>query len=82
MREIFSKLNSQFCSFSGNFFTGADRLLGGIGNDIIYHGVERDPTGTDFHKDFIDCSPGNDEAFIDVSHDNDVALNYETVHAG
>jgi Ca2+-binding RTX toxin-like protein len=68
--------------------TGADRIYGGPGNDLIAHGfaVSLGPllglTKADGHRDLIDCGPGDDTVFINVSVDNDVAINCEHVNAG
>jgi Ca2+-binding RTX toxin-like protein len=61
---------------------GADNLNGGPDNDKIFHSSDDVLTDSDGAKDVIDCGPGNDEAWINTSHDGDVAINCETVHAG
>jgi Ca2+-binding RTX toxin-like protein len=58
----------------------ADTILGGNGNDRIIHGPAL--TGPDGSKDRIDCGPGNDEAWINVSVDGDTATNCEILHVG
>jgi RTX calcium-binding nonapeptide repeat (4 copies) len=62
---------------------GADKIVGGDGNDRIFHG-EGDRTGTGPHgsRDVIDCGAGNDEVFINVNVDQDIAGGCEIVHAG
>lgn len=64
--------------------SGADRMSGGEGADKIYHNVIASPSALlpDGSKDKIDCGAGNDEAWINVSVDHDIAANCETVHAG
>ena len=63
---------------------GADRINGGNGDDHILHGnrVIGHNTDSDGNRDLINCGPGNDEADINVSVDNDVAINCETIFAG
>jgi Ca2+-binding RTX toxin-like protein len=75
-------IDSSRCPIGGNF--GADRISGGIGNDIISHAKLSlpDATDPDGHRDLIDCGPGNDEVFINVNLDNDVATNCEIMHVG
>jgi RTX calcium-binding nonapeptide repeat (4 copies) len=63
---------------SGGF--DADLISGGNGNDRILHGPAL--TGPDRSKDRIDCGPGNDEAWINVSVDGDLAINCEILNAG
>lgn len=71
---------SKFCDLAGTVINGADKILGGPGDDKLYHGpVLTEPDG---QRDFLDCGPGNDEAWINSSHDHDTAINCETVHAG
>jgi hypothetical protein len=60
---------------------GADILTSGSGNDFIWHAftcgdqLEGCQTSSDNSKDYLDCGPGNDEAWINVSVDHDVAIN-------
>ena len=61
---------------------GADKISGGLGNDKIFHGGASLLSGSDSHKDIIDCGPGTDEVWINISVDHDVSANCETVHAG
>lgn len=71
---------------------GADTLIGGSEDDRITHGdlvlddsqkiVPAQMMASDGHTDFIDCGPGEDEAFINTSIDHDIAKNCEEVHAG
>lgn len=71
---------------------GADTLIGGSGADRITHGdlvlddsqkiLPAQMMASDGHTDFIDCRPGDDEAFINTSIDHDIAKNCEHVHAG
>lgn len=61
--------------------TGTDRISGGDGNDKIYHLVF-ESLSFDGKRDVIDCGAGNDEVWINTSHDHDVAVNCETIHAG
>jgi Ca2+-binding RTX toxin-like protein len=71
---------------------GADQLIGGSRNDQITHGdlvldnsqkvVPSQMIISDGHTDFIDCGPGDDEAFINISIDHDIAKNCEQVRAG
>jgi len=65
---------------------GADLISGGEGFDRIFHfepssnpDAQTQPDGS---RDRIDCGPGNDETWINVSVDHDLAVNCETVHAG
>ena len=37
---------------------------------------------SDGYKDSVDCGPGDDEAWINVSNDGDLARNCESLHAG
>jgi hypothetical protein len=61
----------------------ADILSGGNGNDIIVHSsCTSAATLPDGSKDRIDCGPGNDEAWINISSDHDTAINCETLHTG
>jgi Ca2+-binding RTX toxin-like protein len=70
--------------------SGNDRIVGGAyddiligfeGNDLISSNAENH-TKADGHRDSIDCGPGEDEAWINVSNDGDVAINCESLHAG
>jgi Ca2+-binding RTX toxin-like protein len=65
---------------------GADLISGGDGNDRIFHFVASNnpdaQTQPDGSRDRIDCGPGNDETWINVSVDHDLAVNCETVNAG
>jgi Ca2+-binding RTX toxin-like protein len=61
--------------------TGADRMSGGDGNDKIAHVVTDNDT-FDGKRDVIDCGAGNDEVWINTSHDHDVAVNCEIVQIG
>lgn len=62
---------------------GADKIAGGPGDDLIFHGNKfPNSLDSDGHRDIIDCGPGNDEASINVSVDHDIATNCETVNAG
>ena len=62
---------------------GTDTILGGPGNDLIIHGNNIDAaTATDGHKDFINCGPGSDVAYLNTSIDGDKAINCEHVNAG
>ncbi len=58
---------------------GSDRLSGGEGDDKISHSGtgSLNPDGS---RDYVDCGSGNDEAFINVRVDHDLAVNCETVH--
>ena len=58
---------------------GSDRLSGGEGDDEISHSGtgSLNPDGS---RDYVDCGSGNDEAFINVRVDHDLAVNCETVH--
>jgi hypothetical protein len=56
--------------------TGADRLAGGDGDDKIAQftfGNNPNALDPDGSKDLIDCGLGNDEAWINVSVDHDIA---------
>jgi len=70
--------------------SGNDRIVGGAYEDILI-GFEGDDlissndekhTKSDGYRDNIDCGPGDDEAWINVSNDGDVASNCESLHAG
>jgi Ca2+-binding RTX toxin-like protein len=60
---------------------GGDRLIGGPGDDKIFHD-DNSNTLSDGFKDYIDCGPGKDEAWINTSVDNDIAINCEILHTG
>lgn len=69
--------------------SGNDRIVGGAhddiligfeGNDLISSNAENH-TKADGYRDSIDCGPGEDEAWINVSNDGDVATNCESLHA-
>jgi Ca2+-binding RTX toxin-like protein len=64
--------------------SGADRISGGSGDDQIIHGglILKGKTEPDGSKDRIDCGPGNDEAWINISQDHDEATNCEILHTG
>ncbi len=71
----------RFCEF--DIGAGTDKILGGNGDDRLFHSSAYPPgTTADGYKDFLDCGPGNDQAFINTSVDGDVAVNCETVHEG
>jgi Ca2+-binding RTX toxin-like protein len=80
--------NDKLYGDQGNDFIlgqeGADLLSGGDGNDEIYHfsANAQKATDPDGSKDRIDCGAGNDEAWINVSVDHDIAANCETLHTG
>ena len=61
---------------------GADRLAGGEGNDKIIQFAVSLELVSDGSKDVIDCGPGIDEAWINVSVDHDTASGSEIVHTG
>jgi Ca2+-binding RTX toxin-like protein len=70
--------------------SGNDKIIGGAYDDILI-GFEGDDlissndenrTKSDGYKDSIDCGPGDDEAWINVSNDGDLASNCESLHAG
>lgn len=63
-------------------YSGVDRMSGGEGADKIYHNVINNLLDPDGSKDKIDCGTGNDEAWINVSVDHDIAANCETLHTG
>jgi Ca2+-binding RTX toxin-like protein len=66
--------------------TGADIMTAGSGSDVLYHGNLLTAAGheedSDGHRDIIDCGPGSDEAWINISVDHDVATNCEKIIAG
>jgi len=76
--------------------TGADRILAGGSDDIIFHGNlaffasfgglpsidTADNKASDGKRDIIDCGAGNDYVVINTSVDHDVAVNCEQVFAG
>jgi hypothetical protein len=53
-----------------------------ISPNIILHATLGDQQNPDGSKDLIDCGPGNDEVFLNISVEHDVAVNCEIVHAG
>ena len=64
---------------------GADVINGGPGDDKLFHSqyIEShggEPLKSDGFKDFLDCGPGNDEAWINKITDKDEAINCEIVH--
>jgi Ca2+-binding RTX toxin-like protein len=65
---------------------GSGRILGGAGNDRLYHGLGTPDDSkailSDGHKDFIDCGSGEDSVWLNTSVDHDVASSCEHVHAG
>jgi Ca2+-binding RTX toxin-like protein len=70
--------------------SGNDRIIGDAYDDILI-GFEGDDlissndenrTKSDGYKDSVDCGPGDDEAWINVSNDGDLASNCEALHAG
>ena len=70
--------------------SGNDKIIGGAYNDILI-GFEGDDlissndenhTKSDGYRDSVDCGPGDDEAWINVSNDGDLARNCESLHAG
>ena len=63
--------------------SGFDYLKGGNGNDLIYQFSPsfRGGINPDGSKDFIDCGPGQDEAWIQGQMDGDTAVNCEIVHS-
>jgi len=65
-----------------NVKPGAERITAGPGNDEVFHGNSLAGAASDGQRDFIDCGPGDDTAWINVSIDNDVALNCEHLHVG
>jgi hypothetical protein len=61
----------------------ADKMVGGGGDDAIVHRFNQpERTLPDRSKDVIDCCVGNDVAWINVSVDHDIAVNYELLHTG
>lgn len=55
----------------------------GSGDDTLYQSSPSDtPTNSDGHKDYIDCGPGNDNAYINTSVDGDIAYNCEHLFTG
>jgi hypothetical protein len=61
-------------------------MLGGDGDDKLFHSQYTatfggKPLQSDGFKDSLDCGPGNDEAWINVKIDKDVAVNCEIVYA-
>jgi Ca2+-binding RTX toxin-like protein len=61
---------------------GADRLVDGEGNDKIIQFAVSLELVSDGSMDVIDCGPGIDEAWINVSVDHDTASGCEIVHTG
>jgi hypothetical protein len=61
-------------------------MTAGSGSDVLYHGNLPTAAGheedSDGHRDIIDCGPGSDEAWINISVDHDVATNCEKIIAG
>ncbi|MDW3621122.1 MAG: hypothetical protein QOK51_03225, partial [Nitrososphaeraceae archaeon] len=64
----------------GSYGPGVDSLTGGPGNDILVHGeVWQDES--DGFKDFLDCGPGEDTVFANLTIDRDVvAANCEQIN--
>lgn len=67
---------------------GKDILIGGNGDDKIYqaNGDPNGPSSTDYSspdgdKDSIDCGPGQDEVWLNIRNDGDIALNCEKIHS-
>lgn len=69
--------------------SGNDKIIGGAYDDILI-GFEGDDlissndenrTKSDGYKDSVDCGPGDDEAWINVSNDGDLASNCESLDA-
>ena len=58
-----------------------DVLVGFEGSDSISSNDNKN-TGPDGYTDEIDCGPGEDEAWINVSVDGDLAVNCEILHTG
>ena len=63
----------------GSAEIGADNLAGGPGNDILVHGHAW-TAESDGHKDILDCGPGLDTAYANLSIDHDVVSNCETIN--
>jgi large repetitive protein len=65
---------------------GADIIKGGPGDDTLFqsHAGEfgAEPTRSDGFKDILDCGDGNDEAWVNLSVDQDQFINCEVVHKG
>jgi Ca2+-binding RTX toxin-like protein len=59
----------------------SDILIGFEGSDIIFSSGQY-KTDADGYIDRIDCGPGEDEAWINIRNDRDVAINCETIHRG
>ena len=57
-----------------------DILIGFEGDDLISSNDEN-RTKSDGYKDSVDCGPSDDEAWIHVSNDNDLASNCESLDA-
>lgn len=58
-----------------------DVLVGFEGSDLIPSNEDKDPD-PDGYNDNIDCGPGEDEAWINISTDGDMAVNCEILHTG
>jgi Ca2+-binding RTX toxin-like protein len=73
------------CTHTGGS-PGADTLVGGPGQDFIFHSdFTNNPDvdkKSDGHRDIIDCGPGSDSVVINISVDHDVATNCESITAG
>ncbi|MDW0164946.1 MAG: hypothetical protein QOK65_06105, partial [Nitrososphaeraceae archaeon] len=64
----------------GSYGPGVDTLTGGPGNDILVHG-EAWQDESDGFKDFLDCGPGEDTVFANLTIDRDVvAANCEQIN--
>jgi Ca2+-binding RTX toxin-like protein len=70
--------------------TGNDKIIGDAYDDILI-GFEEDDlissndenrTKSGGYKDSVDCGLGDDEAWINVSNDGNLARNCESLHAG
>lgn len=61
---------------------GADTVLGGAGDDVIYSGSQISPTQSDGHADTIDCGPGLDTAYIDKNVDRTVNCENVNINTG
>jgi hypothetical protein len=62
-----------------NISFGADNLAGGPGNDILVHGHAWQAE-SDGHKDVLDCGPGEDTAYANLTIDHDVVSNCEEIN--
>ena len=58
-----------------------DVLVGFEGSDLISSNDDKN-TDPDGYKDKIDCGPGEDEAWVNITTDGDVAVNCEILHTG